>query len=248
MKEKIMGLIQLQDCDNRIKEIIKRKNEGPPKIKKLETELNTAERRSQEENERLELLKKDRRHIEKDLQVIETKIEKSNIKLASIKSNKEYRAVLKEIEDLNHSKVMIEEKVLQIMEEIEDIEGKLLQNRDKIAEMKKEFELDRDKILKDLEGLDRKLQSFERERGNICETMEEELLNRYMFLKERKGGQAIGSVVSGVCQLCHTGIPPQQFNELRKGEALLTCPNCNRMIYWGEDEHYERVLNRIMLE
>ena len=100
MKEKISVLIQLQDCDNRIREIVNKKNEGPLRIKKLEDELNFIESKFQEENDKLEFLKKDRRNIEQEIQDLEGKVEKSNIKLSSIKSNKEYKAALKEIEDI----------------------------------------------------------------------------------------------------------------------------------------------------
>ncbi len=248
MKNKIVGLIQLQDCDNRMNEIINRKTEGPLSIEKLEDEVNAIEKIFQEENDRLGLLKKDRRQIEQDLQEIENNIEKSEIKLANIKSNKEYRAVLKEIDDLNRNRLMTEEKVLQLMEEIEDLERKCNKNRDQEAEFRKKYELERDEILKELKDLDRELKNFEKQRINICETIDQNLLKKYIFLRERKGGQAIGPVVSGVCQICHMGIPPQKFNELIGGDSLLTCPNCNRMIYWGEDEHYEKVLDRSMLE
>ena len=245
MKDKIVGLIQLQDCDNRINDIIDRKTEGPLRIEKLEDEVNAIEKRFQEENDRLGLLKKDRRQIEQDLQDIENNTGKSEIKLASIKSNKEYRAVLKEIDDLNRNRLMIEEKVLQLMEEIEDLDRKCNENRDQEAEFRKKYELERDEILKELKDLDRELENFEKQRINICETIDQELLEKYIFLRERKGGQAIGPVVSGVCQICHMGIPPQKFNELIGGDSLLTCPSCNRMIYWGEDEHYRRVLIKI---
>lgn len=244
MKEKIVGLIQLQDCDNRIKEITKRKKEGPSKIEKLKAELTTVARRFQEENDTLELVKKDRHKIEQELQEIENKIEKSEIKLTGIKSNKEYKAVLKEIDDLNHNRLMIEEKVLLLMEEIEDLERKCAENKDQEAELRKKYELERDEILEELKKLDTELENFEKQRTNICETIDEDLLKRYIFLRERKEGQAIGPVVAGVCQICHTGIPPQQFNELIGGQDLLTCPNCNRMIYWGEDEQYQAVINK----
>jgi predicted nucleic acid-binding Zn-ribbon protein len=244
LKDKIVGLIQLQDCDNRINDIITRKTEGPLRIEKLDDEVNALEKRFQEENDRLGLIKKDRRQIEQDLQEIENNIEKSEIKLASIKSNKEYRAVLKEIDDLNNKRLMTEEKVLKLMEEIEDLERKCKKNRDQEAEFRKKYELDRDEILNELKYLDRELENFEKQRINICETIDQDLLNRYIFLRERKGGQAIGPVVSGVCQLCHMGIPPQKFNDLRKGQDLMSCPNCNRMIYWGDDEHYQEVINK----
>ena len=244
MKDKIVGLIQLQECDNRINDIKNRKTQGPSRIEKLEDELNAIEKRFQEENDRLGLLKKDRRRIEQDLQEIENNIEKSEIKLASIKSNKEYRAVLKEIDDLNRNRLMTEEKVLQLMEEIEDLEKKCNKNRVQEAEFRKKYEMERDEVLRELKNLDSELENFEKQRINICETIDQELLEKYIFLKERKGGQAIGPVVSGVCQICHTGIPPQKFNDLRRGKALMTCPNCSRMIYWGEDEHYQEVINK----
>ena len=98
MKEKIGGLIRLQDCDNRIKEIVIRKKEGPIRIQRLEYEFNTNIIEFQKENERLDSLKKERRALEQQIQDLESKQGKSRIKLSSIKSHKEYSLVLKEIE------------------------------------------------------------------------------------------------------------------------------------------------------
>jgi predicted nucleic acid-binding Zn-ribbon protein len=40
------------------------------------------------------------------------------------------------------------------------------------------------------------------------------------------------------------GIPPQAFNELIRGDKLLTCTNCSRIIYWGDDERFSEVLEK----
>ena len=239
MKDKIRVLIHLQDCDNRIKKIIDRKNEGPLRIQRLEAELKAYELNFQEEYTRLESLKKDRREIELNIQDLEDSIVKSNIKLSNIKSNKEYRAALKEIEDFKKGQSQIEDKAIQLMEEIEILEKKRLENKDKQKELQIKFEKDKEKIMTELNGLDKKLEGLERERIKLCQTIDQELLDRYLFLKDRKEGLAISSVVSAVCQTCHMGIPPQKFNELIKGNSLLTCPNCYRIIYWGEDEKFQ---------
>lgn len=239
MKDKIRVLIHLQDCDNRIKKIIDRKNEGPLRIQRLEAELKAYELNFQEEYTRLESLKKDRREIELNIQDLEDSIVKSNIKLSNIKSNKEYRAALKEIEDFKKGQSQIEDKAIQLMEEIEVLEKKRLENKDKQKELQIKFEKDKEKIMTELNGLDKKLEGLERERIKLCQTTDQELLDRYLFLKDRKEGLAISSVVSAVCQTCHMGIPPQKFNELIKGNSLLTCPNCYRIIYWGEDEKFQ---------
>ena len=245
MKDKMNDLIFLQDCDNRIQEIINKKNEGPLRIKKLENELNSAEVKFQEEHNRLELFKKDKRGIEQEIQDFVDKMEKSTIKLSNIKSNKEYRAALKEIEDFKKNKFQTEDKAIQLMEEIDDLEKKCRENKKKQAELITKFEKGRDVISKELDGLDRELKSFEKKRGDFAQTIDQELLKRYLFLKDHKGGWAISPAVGGVCQACHMGMPPQRFNESIKGQSLLTCPNCDRIIYWGEDEHYQKVLNQL---
>jgi len=239
LKDNIWQLIQLQDCDNRIKEIIDKKNEGPLRIQRLEDELNTNEIKIQEEYHRLEMLKKDRRKIEQDIQDLEDKIEKSNTKLSNIKSNKEYRAALKEIEDIKKVQFQTEDRAIQIMEDIERLEKLCLENKDKQGEMRIKFEKDKDNITKELDGLSKELKNLEKERNTYYQTMDQDLFKRYAFLKDRKGGHAVSPVVKGVCQTCHLGIPPQKFNELIKGKSLLTCPNCHRIIYWGEDEQFQ---------
>ena len=243
MKEKIGGLIRLQDCDVRIKDIITRKKEGPLRMQRLEHEFNTSIIKFQKENERLETLKKDRRALEQQIQDLESKQEKSRIKLSSIKSNKEYTLVLKEIEDLDKVRTQTEDRVLQLMEEIDALEENCRQAGTELDELKKDLDSNKKEIEKELEVLDRQSANLEKLRMEFCKAVDRELLDRYHFLMERKGGVAIGSVIEGVCQACHMGIPPQKFNELIKGISLMTCPNCNRLIYWGGDEYFTKLLN-----
>jgi hypothetical protein len=98
--------------------------------------------------------------------------------------------------------------------------------------------MDRKEIEKEIVFLDEELSLLEKERARYADAIDQELLKRYLLIKERKGGVAIGKVIHGICQSCNMGIPPQQFNELKKCNELLTCPNCHRLIYWGEDEFF----------
>jgi predicted nucleic acid-binding Zn-ribbon protein len=245
LKEEMSHLICLQDCDNKIGHIISKKNEGPLKIKRLEDELGVIEKEHQEELDRFEALKKSGRDIDRETQDLDLKIEKSKIRLSNIKSNKEYRAVLKEIEDLQKAKFQREEKSLQIMEEIEVLRKKCQDNENGVAEARKELEREKNEVLIELKALDEEHRLIEKKRDLLCQTVEEELLKKYLFLKERKQGQAISPVSQAVCQVCHMRIPPQTYNELIRGDSLLRCTNCGRIIYWADDEHYKKALNEI---
>lgn len=244
MKEKIGDLIRLQDCDNRIRQVIFKKNEAPLKIKKMEEELKAVEYKFREEYNRLDSLKKSSRQIDQEIQDLENKIERSNLKLSQIKSNKEYTAALKEIEDLKNAKFVTEDKAIQIMEEIEELERACRENKEQEAELRNKFEKDKKEVERELTALDGELQTLEEKRNTFSQTIDQDLLREYLHLKDRKEGQAISPVVGGVCQICHINIPPQVFNELIKGNELLTCTNCNRIIYWAEDEHFQGALNK----
>lgn len=239
MKEKLKLLLELQTCDDKISEILRKKAEGPPKIQMLKQGLEEIDKQNSASEEKLEILKKERRTMEREVQDLEGRIEKSGIKLSNIKSNKEYTAGLKEVEDLKFMKFSLEDKVIQCMEEDEALE-KDLQARKK---RKGEAAIETEKAILSIQGemkeLDKKLEELQRQRPLLTERIEKDLLKSYSLLIARKGGQAISAVVRGVCQACHIGFPPQKFNDLLKGDAILTCPHCNRIIYWGEDQDFQ---------
>ena len=235
-------LIGLQNCDTQIRDIRLKKEEGPMKIQRLEDDLNAMKSDLETESDHLQATGLERRRTEQDIEVLESRIEKSNVKLASIKSNKEYQAALKEIDDLEGEKSFLEDRLLEIFEEVDVLEVKYAETRARLEELIDKSEKDRIAVLKQMEALDSNIEVLEKERVRFCQAIDEELLERYNFLKERKGGLAVSPVIKGVCQTCHLGIPPQKFNELIRCQELLKCPNCHRMIYWGEDERFSQVI------
>jgi hypothetical protein len=233
-------LIQLQECDNRIAKVLQAKEQAPLRIQKLEDELRTVENQFKAYEDQIEAFRKDRRQLEREIQEVDGKIEKSSTKLTQIKSNKEYTAALKEIDDLKSIKFQTEEKAIQMMETAEELERKCKGHKDTLKTLKDQSEKDKDAVKTELLGLEKDLDALQKERGQLCCDFDQGLLKKYLFLRERKGGLAISSVVTGVCQTCHMGIPPQKFNELIRGNDLMTCPHCNRIIYWGDDQDFQK--------
>ena len=245
MKDKLLVLIQLQECDNRIAKVLQAKELAPLRIQKLEDELRTVENQFKADEDQLEAFRKDRRQLEREIQELDGKIEKSSAKLTQIKSNKEYTAALKEIDDIKTIKFQTEEKAIQMMETAEELERKCKGHKETLKTLKDQSEKDKDAVKTELLGLEKDLDALQKERSQLCCDFDQGLLKKYVFLRERKGGLAISSVVTGVCQTCHMGIPPQKFNELIRGSDLMTCPHCNRIIYWGDDQDFQKLPNAL---
>ena len=57
---------------------------------------------------------------------------------------------------------------------------------------------------------------------------------RYEFIRSRLEHPVIVAVKDGVCSGCNIAVPPQAFIELQRGRQILSCPNCQRLIFWCE--------------
>ena len=239
MEEKMKLLISLQDFDARMNHILAKKAEGPRKIERLEQRLMNVETQLAEDTRQFEDFARERRELDQEIDDTENQLKKANIKLSSIKSNKEYQAGLKEIDELKKAKMILEDRAIEMMEQLEGLESKCAASRKEAAEMKKQYELDRAEVARAMEALDQDLETLQKERLGLSQAVDTGLLKRYDTIRDRKGGIAVSPVVKGVCQTCHLKIPPQEFNELIRGDKLMTCPHCMRIIYWGEDERFQ---------
>jgi len=236
----IKNLISLQGCDCELQAINRKKKEGPDKIKTLEEELKRMEEQVNDELDKAEAIQKERRKIEQEIADVESRTEKSREKLASIKSNKEYGAALKEIEDLARKKTALEDRALQIMEEIESLDEKYSDMKERSRRHREKFEADQKLIQKEMMDLDKAFKKHEKEKNRIRKDIDKDLLKLYDTLSNHKGGISVSSVLKGVCQECHMGIPQQKFNELMRGDVLMNCPHCGRIMYWGDNELYKK--------
>lgn len=247
MEATIRKLIVLQDCDCQTQGINEKKALGPVRLKKLEDDLKLFEQKMDEELSRLESVKKIRRQLEQEIEDLEHQLEKSKTKLANIKSNNEYKAALKEIEDLEKKKAQCEDNTLKIMEESESSEEKLQEINEQRESFRKRFEQDQKEVQEELTALEQNFKKHETARTKIRNEIDKDILKKYDFICEHKDGIGLSSVIKGVCQACHLGIPPQKFNELMRGDVLMNCPHCKRIIYWGEDERFKVEEDSVLL-
>ncbi len=178
LKDKLLVLIQLQQCDNRIEKILQAKEQCPLRIQKLEDEVRVMESQFKADEDQIEAFRKDRRVLEREIQELDGKIEKSSTKLTQVKSNKEYTAALKEIDDLKTIKFQTEEKAIQIMETAEELEQKCKGQKETLKTLKDKCEKDKEEINKDLLDLERNLEALEKERNQLCSDFDQSLLKK----------------------------------------------------------------------
>lgn len=235
MDEKLKVLLMIQSIDTKFDNISREKEETPKEIEKLKEGLDLLDNAVEQNLSTVEELKKERRKVERELEEIDLKLKKSKLRLNEVKSNREYQAVLKEIEDLKDLTFQKEETVIKWMEEIEIQEKECADNTVRREESQEEYKSKEKAFSQRIRELDKEVQSLNEKRVQLSPNLDEDLLRRYNGLRSHLKGRVVVPVIDGVCQECHLGIPPQQYNELIKGDSLQSCPHCSRIIYWGDD-------------
>lgn len=236
MEQELGTLFEAQKIESQIIENEQKRLSAPRQLKAIEAELTEIIGKIEKEREIIEELEKERHKKEKELEVDKEKVKKLETKLYDVKTNKEYQALLKEIEAVKETNDRTEEDVLVLMDKIEDLRKDLEASAALLKKREEETQTERVQIEKAMRSTDEVIAKLTVERDNLLSVVSDNLRSIYGILRERRGGVAVTNVKNGVCMGCHMNIPPQLFIEVTKNRQLIQCPSCNRILFFMEND------------
>jgi uncharacterized protein len=236
LQEQLLLLIELQKTDSIIRAFTVRKSKLPEKIAELDRTLEVFAAAVEEAGKRLEDLTKRQREKESDLKKGQESIKKAQERLTEVKTNKEYQAVLKEIEAVKAKNAVTEDGIISTLEEADRVRGEVKVKEAALGEYRQRYEKERKTVEEELGALDDELLACRRKNDEIRKQTAGDLLKRYETIQAIRNGLAVVEVWKEVCKGCNMNIPPQLYNELQTARDLISCPNCNRIIYRGTGE------------
>ncbi len=239
MLQQLRYLVELQVLEDKKSRLIRDCNETPRRIAEIEQEYNRFEqalktRRAESENAR-----KMHRALEQSIADLENRIDRSKKRMNEVKNNKEYQAILREIDDFKAEIRRKEDEALEVMEQVEAINKDLQMLEREFEVQKARLEADRKILEEESRKLRERLDRLDAVAAGIRAKIEPNLLKRCDSLLARQSGIAVAPVEAGTCKVCHLNIPPQKFIELQKDETILQCPHCNRFLFWQGNEAYQ---------
>jgi hypothetical protein len=181
--------------------------------------------------EKITALDKQKRDFEGEASDRLSHVKDRQSKMMQVQTGREQTALLKEIEDGKKSVKENEEKIIAVMEESENLIAQVEQEKNLLKGEKELVEQEKEKVRTAIETITKGKKAKDIDRQNQAQLVEERLLKKYNMLRARRNGLAVANVIQGVCQGCFMSIPPQKYNILLKGEKMLDCPSCQRIVY-----------------
>jgi len=238
-EEQIVTLVKLQKIDTEVQKLQSFLKEIPVRIGILDEGLEKIVHGVEEDENVISELYKKYRTYESDVQMNLGKIQKSQEKLRSVKTNKEYQSSLKEIEDIKLKNSKIEDEMLEFLEQIERAEKDLNVRKQLYSQIVDDTKREKDAIKRDTEQCELKLAQLGSDRDRVTDALDNKILDIFYRVKSKQSDAvAIAEVKDAVCQGCNLNIPPQMYNELQHRNSLKNCPSCGRIIYW--EDHNKR--------
>jgi predicted nucleic acid-binding Zn-ribbon protein len=200
---------------------------GGPKAERdgREAELTAA-------GQEFEILRDERREKEREVEEERAKVEKAKEKLMAIKTQKEYVAMLKEIDQTKRGNSVRVEQLLVLMQRFEESEKRLAECRASFGEAEGRYRERMVEVEARMASFDGEIALLEGKKKGVAKGLEAGLLRRFETIFERREGKAIVAARNQSCTGCHMNLSPQLFNQLRQNDRVHSCPNCNRLLYF----------------
>jgi predicted nucleic acid-binding Zn-ribbon protein len=235
MLQDLVLLVQLQEIDLRIKEQELAQENFPAQVSQLEQEIAKSKATLEHINEKLRKALGEKTSFEEQIQKAKDGLDKSQDRLNSIKTNREYDAVHAEIETQKNMVNSAESRKKHILDEIDHLESSssnakeayettVTENEPKIKGLKEKIAL-----------IDSNIAEITKERDVIVPQIGKHILRPYdLIRKKRKNGKAL-SLISTTrnCAVCYKVLEPQLYNEIKRGLKLIICESCGSIMVWN---------------
>ena len=185
MKEQIDMLVKLQGVETEIGNIQSILNDAHRKFETLDAGLVEFERTIEEQEAILEELKKKYRDYESDTRINLDREKKTQAKLRSVKTNREYQSLLKEIEEEKAKNSKIEDKMIECLDRMDEIEKNIAKKKDEYVQASNSIMKEKEKIKQELEEGGIRLSKLDKDRENVSRMIDPELLKKYLMIKKQ---------------------------------------------------------------
>lgn len=231
LKSQLNNLVQLQTIDTQIYALRAEKEAKPEEIKALEAAFEEKKQNLANLEKTALDLQKQRKEKELELATKEENIKKLQSQLYTLKTNKEYQAMIQQINGAKADASVIEDKILGSLDQTEKLKQDVEKEKARLNEEEKIFNEQKNKIQNRIKEIDDRLSQLEAQRQQVIPTIDRKIFAQYERILLSRDGLAIASVHDNSCKGCNMFVPPQVINLIRMYERIITCEVCNRILY-----------------
>jgi predicted nucleic acid-binding Zn-ribbon protein len=169
-----------------------------------------------------------------EMRQMSVQLEKSREKLARCRTEREANAAQREVEELRKLFRDRELEIDKLGTLVDQARGELESTQGEKGQLASELGESEGAVATRLNEVEAELAEKNERRKEVVAQVTPVLYRRYELVRKRKG-TAIAFTHTGTCSACHMTLPPQLYQQLKRGTDFGQCPSCNRILYFRTD-------------
>lgn len=226
-------VIRLQEVDFRLADLAREISSLPVHIAEIEKKLGSHERKLDADRAALAANQKERKKCEGDIQVQEQKISKLKDQMLQAKTNDQYRAFQNEIDFCQKEIRKAEDRILELMGESEPLDKNVKAAEAALKAEKAQVEAEKAQARERTAVDEKAAADLKAERAEIVKGISPATYQRYERVRKARRGIGVAEAVDGRCSACNMAMRPQFFQDLKRGNEIMSCESCQRMLYYN---------------
>ena len=233
MKAELQKLIALQNLDTSIRKLEKEQQAIPERRAEIEREFDQRAFEIRALESRRDEAKHTRARLENEVVEQRGRAERAERNLMSSKKQDEYTAAIREADAARKQISALETQILEQLEQLEQAEASLNERAEEIASLNSDREAKLKAFDDETGTIGGRLEAARKEREEVFANLPKQMSTLYSRIRARiRDGVAVAEARNRSCTACFMSLRPQVMAEIRRGEEVLTCDNCGRILFW----------------
>jgi predicted nucleic acid-binding Zn-ribbon protein len=232
VKAELQKLIALQNLDTTIRKLEKDQKATPERRAEIEKEFDQRAFEIRALENRRDEAKHARARLENEVVDQRGRAERAERNLMSSKKPDEYTAAIREADAARKQISALETQILEQMEQLDQAEASLNERAAEIASLNSDREAKLKAFDEETGTNGERLASARKEREEVFASLPKPMSALYARIGARiRDGVAVAEARNRSCSACFMSLRPQMMAEIRRGDEIITCDNCGRILY-----------------
>ena len=232
MRAELEKLIDLQKTDTNIRRLKQQIETAEARRADIEQEFEQHAFSIREIQGKRDSLNAGRAELEKQIAENKTYLERADRNLKHAQNQKEYETAMRETDALQKQIAAFETQIVEKMTASEEVEKELAERADEINTLDAKREEAMKVFNAELAKSKTELNADSKKREAVFVTLPTQLASVYNRLAQRsRDGIAVAEVINGSCSACFMSLRPQMQVEVKRGDQIITCESCTRILY-----------------
>jgi predicted nucleic acid-binding Zn-ribbon protein len=233
VKAELSQLIALQNADTNIRRLQAEIESIPERRAEIEKEFDQRAFEIRALEERRDTSRQERTRLEAEIFDQKQRAERADRNLMAAKKPDEYTAAIREADAARKQISAFETQILEQMEITDQAEKDLTERAPEVEKLGLDMEARFKAFDEQVQTQQQQIETARAERERLMNELPKATSAMYKRIAARiRDGVAMAEARNGACTACYMALRPQIMADVRRGEEVITCDNCNRILYY----------------